>query len=84
MDTEYYYESYKGSVDIIHFDMFYRRARWRLVFLWWPRQCNLTGKKLWLCKAYEGRATWTGPALEPVEEKYWHSKKSHVWWILRR
>jgi hypothetical protein len=54
---------------------FYRRAHWQLKFVWWPRQCYLSDKKIWLKRAYQGTAVWTGPG-DPVYEYRWLTKES--------
>ena len=79
----YYYEQYNGSGDRIHFDIFYRRAYWKRRFLWTPKQCNLTGKRLWLQYAEEGVAMYTGPG-DPVFEFRYHHPKHHILWLLAR
>ena len=42
-------------------------------FVWYPRQCHITGKKLWLKKAYMQTAMWTGPG-DPAFEYRWYDK----------
>jgi hypothetical protein len=49
---------------------FYGRARWYLKTSWIPRRCDQSGQWLWLCKAYQGEATWTGPG-DPIVETRW-------------
>ena len=61
---------------------FYRRATWRERFLWWPQRCDLTGRRLWLCRAMEGEAVWTGPG-EPVHVYKYHCSEEHLMWILK-
>jgi hypothetical protein len=52
---------------------FYGRARWYLKTSWIPQRCDQSGQWLWLCKAYQGEATWTGPG-DPIIETRWLSR----------
>ena len=54
---------------------FYRRAYWQLKFVWWPRRCDLSDKRIWLKRAYRGIRVITGPG-EPVYEYRWLTKES--------
>ena len=62
--------------------IFYRKAKWALKFLLWPRRCELSKKILWLTYAYQGHAMWTGPG-DPVHEYRWHGKDHHLIWIIK-
>ena len=62
---------------------FYHNAIWKLVFLFFPKKCVISGKKLWLCYAYEGTATYTGPGT-PAYEYKWHDKHEHIIWLLTK
>lgn len=62
--------------------IFYRKAKWQLKTPLWPRRCELSNKWLWLKKAYEGVAAWTGPG-DPVYEYRWHSQDEHLIWIIK-
>ena len=64
-------------------DAFYNRAYWRQRFMWWPRRSALTGRWLWLRRAYEGTAMWTGPGT-PVFEFRYHEPKEHLIWSLKK
>ena len=64
-------------------DAFYRRAYWRLKFLWLPKRSALTGCWLYLCRVYEGTAMWTGPG-DPVFEFRYHEPREHLIWKLKR
>jgi hypothetical protein len=54
---------------------FFRRAHWQLKFVWWPRRCGLSDKRIWLKRAYCGTAVWTGPG-DSVYEYRWLTKES--------
>jgi hypothetical protein len=70
------------KVDYIYVDEygFNNRANWELKFSLWPRKCKFTGRTLWLRYAYRGRAIWTGPGENVVEDK-WCDRKEFL--ILR-
>ncbi len=64
----------------IEFDdgWFYRRCvGWQLKFVWWPRECDLTGRRLWLEYAYRGTSVLTGPG-DPIIDHRWHDKMEHL------
>ena len=67
------------------YDDFYRNRYLgaELKFAWLPELCNLTGKKIWLKKAYRLTAMWTGPG-ESIFEYRWHDKNAHIIWKLTR
>lgn len=46
-------------------------------FVWYPKVCSITGKKLWLTKAYIQTAIWTGPG-DPVFEHRWYDKSEFL------
>jgi len=52
---------------------FFRKAKWKLAFAWFPKQCFLSGKWFWLQLGYKGEAVWTGPGT-PVFETRWLTK----------
>lgn len=58
-------------------EAFIRRAIWYVKFTWWPRRCWLTGRVLWLTKAYQGMAMWTGPG-SAVFEYRWVDKDQYL------
>jgi len=62
------------------YDIFNSRADFKLVYLFWPRRCYITGKWLWMTYAYQGTAVWTGPG-EPVEEHRFYNEIEYI--ILR-
>ena len=64
-------------------DHFYYRAEWKSKFALWPRRCVQSGRRIWLEKAYQGTATYTGPG-EPVYEHHWHGGEEHLLWLLTR
>ena len=69
------------------YDDFYRN--WylgaELKFVWIPEKCNLTGKRIWLKKAYRLTviSRYTGPE-EPIYDHRWHDKNTHIMWLLKR
>ena len=72
-----------GMIIDEQFDIFTGRAAWQLKFMWWPKRCSLSDKRLWLCWAYKGTAMYTGPG-EPVFEYRYHDKLEHIVWKLKR
>jgi hypothetical protein len=52
-------------------------------FAWLPEQCYLTGKRIWLEKAYRMTRIITGPG-ESIFEYRWHDKNAHIIWKLTR
>ncbi len=44
-----------------------------LKFTWAPKKCHLTGKKLWLQKAYKQTAMWSGPG-DALFEYRWYNR----------
>lgn len=67
------------------YDDFYRNRYLgaELKFVWLPKRCNLSSKRIWLKRAYRLTAIWTGPG-EPVIETRWHDKNTHIMWMLKR
>jgi len=66
------------------YDPFKDRAHWMLKFLWWPQRSELTGQWIWLCRAYQGTAIWTGVQGDiPVVEIRYHRSVEHVIWKLK-
>ena len=37
--------------------MFYKAAKWKLKFVWWPVRCDKSKKILWLTHGYQGKNT---------------------------
>ena len=57
---------------------FYRNCvGWQLKFVWLPTTCFLSGRRLWLERAYLGTSILTGPG-EPIIEHRWHDKNEHI------
>jgi len=46
-------------------------------FVWFPKRCYLSGKKVWLKKAYCQIAMYTGPG-DHVFEYRWYSKSEFL------
>lgn len=65
------------------YDQFHARADWDYVFVWWPKQCELTNRQIWLQHAYRGTAVWVGPG-EPVFEYRYHAPQEHLIWQLQQ
>jgi hypothetical protein len=65
-----------------HDEDFYNRAVWVKRFAWWPKHCDLSGRRLWLKKVMMGVAVYTGPG-DTVFEFRWHDAKEHVFWKLK-
>lgn len=40
-------------------------------FLLWPKRCYITGRLLWLVRAYKQTAMWTGPGDPVFEYRYY-------------
>ena len=49
----------------------------QLKFAIFPKKCHLTGKRIWLTKAYKQTAMWTGPG-DPAFEYRWYDKKEFL------
>jgi uncharacterized cupin superfamily protein len=64
-------------------DLFYYKATWQETFAWLPHVCKRSGRRIWLERAYQGTAMYTGPG-EPVYEHHWHSSKEHLIWLLTK
>ena len=60
-----------------------RAQRWDLKFCWLPKECFLTGQKLWGKLAYRGIRWIHGPG-EPIEQIYWVDKDEFLLWNLRK
>ena len=63
-------------------EAFYRKAKWDLTFVLWPKRCDLSNKWLWFRQVYKGTAVWTGPG-EPVYEFRYHEPMEHIIWQLK-
>ena len=69
-------------------DVFYNNALKRglgstLKFAWLPKNCNLSGKRIWLQWAYRLTSIYAGPTEVRLEHK-WHDKNTHIMWLLKR
>jgi hypothetical protein len=62
---------------------FYRKAGWERKFCWWPRQCQISQKWIWLEQAYQGTSIWTGSG-GPIVERRWHTSQEHLLWKLKQ
>jgi len=66
------------------YDHFYERMiGTEYKFAWLPETCYLTGKRIWLKKAYRLTRIITGPG-ESIFEYRWHDKNAHIIWKLTR
>lgn len=46
-------------------------------FVFWPKQCHISKKVLWLEFAYRKTAMYTGPG-DPIFEHRWYSKLEYI------
>lgn len=53
--------------------------RWCII----PRRCRISGKLLWLRRAYRGRLLLLGPGGADFETR-WHCRDEHLLWVLTR
>lgn len=67
------------------YDPFYDRMMIgaQLKFAWLPKTCHISGKRIWLKKAYRMTRMITGPG-DPIFEYRWHDKNAHIIWQLTR
>ena len=64
-------------------DVFYRRCvGWQLRFVWWPAECHLTKRRMWLEWAYRGTSVFAGPGDSMVEHR-WHERNEHIIWKIK-
>jgi hypothetical protein len=56
---------------------YYHRFYWYEKFTWLPRQCVVTGKRIWLKRAMKGVQIITGPG-DPVIVYKWIDKKQFL------
>jgi hypothetical protein len=62
--------------------MFYGRAKWYLRRCWAPHRCDISGRWLWLVKAYQGQSmTWHYPG-SPIVETRWLSRAEFMQFAL--
>ncbi len=60
-----------------------RAQQWDLKWCLRPHTCFLTGRQLWMKRAYRGIRWIHGPG-EPVEEIYWVDKDQFLLWHLTK
>jgi hypothetical protein len=66
------------------YDYFYDKIiGTELKFAWLPKTCDISGKRIWLKKAYRMTRIITGPG-ESIFEYRWHDKNTHIMWKLTR
>jgi hypothetical protein len=66
------------------YDYFYDKIiGTELKFAWLPKTCDISGKRIWLKKAYRMTRIITGPG-ESIFEYRWHDKNTHIIWKLTR
>ena len=70
-----FYKDYKDHLNFDGFKTHVVGTKIRLVLF--PRKCHFTGKWLWMEKAYQQVAMWTGPG-DPVFEERWYDKKEFL------
>ena len=63
---------------------------WRLLFLWWPQRCDISGRLMWLETAYRGaynNHSDSTPAAAvprpPLHVVRYHSTVEHLIWLLK-
>lgn len=65
-------------------DHFYNRCvGTTLKFVWLPKYCDISGKRIWLEYAYRLTGLWTGPG-DNIFENRWHKKGEHIIWKLTK
>lgn len=57
-------------------------GNWALKRCWIPRECFLTGQRLWGVNAYHGTRMITGPG-EPIIDHYWVERDEFIMWKLK-
>ena len=66
------------------YDYFYDKLiGTQLKFAWLPKTCYISGKRIWLKRAYRMTRMITGPG-DPIFEHRWHDKMEHIIWKLKR
>jgi hypothetical protein len=55
---------------------------WKLKFCLWPRECFLTGRRIWGTEAYHGTRILTGPG-EPIIDHYYIDRDEFMIWKLK-
>lgn len=64
---------------------FYKKcAGWEYKFSLLPRRCSLSGKRIWLKKAYRGTAFYRTMDIHIISEHKWHDKDEHIVWVLTK
>jgi hypothetical protein len=61
---------------------FWSRADWYCKFVWWPRRCEISKKRIWLKRAYKGIQMITGPG-DPVFVVKWVTKEEFLFQRLK-
>lgn len=56
-------------------------GRWSERWCIFPRKCQISGRLLWMCKAYRGRLLLLGPG-GAEEETRWHGANEHLVWLM--
>jgi len=59
-----------------------RATDWKLKFSIVPQRCSISGKRIWLERAYRGTRTITGPGT-PVIEHFWVRSEEFIIWNLK-
>ena len=73
-----------GNMSSRYLSSFLERATvWRLSFVWLPKVCMFSGRRIWLEYAYHATAIWTGPG-EDVIQTLWATKDEYLIWQLKR
>jgi hypothetical protein len=66
-------------------EIFYKKCLgWELKFVFLPKTCSRTGKRIWLEYAYRGMAIYRAGDFESITEYQWHDKFEHIIWKLKQ
>lgn len=65
------------------YDPFYKKAKWKLCFAWFPHICEITKERIWFEQGYRGqRYICITDEDDPFIEERWHSRNGHIIWQL--
>ena len=71
------------SLDEIEWHFYKTGPQWEYKFAYLPKRCNLTGKRIWLKKAYRGEARYRAGDFHILYEYRWHDRHEHLIWTLK-
>ncbi len=63
------------------YDPFYKAAKWKLCFAWFPHICEISKEKIWFEKGYRGQR-FISISIDDdlIIEERWHSRNGHIIW----